>query len=116
MELLTRAPPAALLCRKAFVAALRERFADLDMEYSVGGQISFDVFPRVRALGARLARVESGRQGRHPGGSGGNQDGGALDGRRRSTAAPRRDVALSARCACAGLGQDVLPAVRAPAL
>lgn len=32
--------------RKAFVAALRERFADMDLEFSVGGQISFDVFPR----------------------------------------------------------------------
>jgi hypothetical protein len=59
----TRAPPAALLCRKAFVAALRERFADLDMEYSVGGQISFDVFPRVRAAPAWLACSQAGRAG-----------------------------------------------------
>lgn len=34
--------------RKAFVAALRERFAGMDLEFSIGGQISFDVFPRVR--------------------------------------------------------------------
>ena len=31
--------------RKAFVAALREKFADLNLTYSIGGQISFDVFP-----------------------------------------------------------------------
>lgn len=32
--------------RKQFVATLRERFADLNLEYSIGGQISFDVFPK----------------------------------------------------------------------
>jgi phosphomannomutase len=37
---------AAAGVRKRFVAALRERFADLDLVYSIGGQISFDVFPR----------------------------------------------------------------------
>ena len=31
--------------RKAFVAALREKFADLNLTYSIGGQISCDVFP-----------------------------------------------------------------------
>ena len=31
--------------RKAMVAALREEFADLAVTYSIGGQISFDVFP-----------------------------------------------------------------------
>lgn len=31
--------------RKAFVAALRAKFADLNLTYSIGGQISFDVFP-----------------------------------------------------------------------
>jgi hypothetical protein len=30
------------------VSALRERFPDLDLTYSIGGQISFDVFPKVR--------------------------------------------------------------------
>ena len=30
------------------VAALREKFADLNLTYSIGGQISFDVFPAVR--------------------------------------------------------------------
>lgn len=35
-------------CRKSFVAKLREQFADLDLTYSIGGQISFDVFPKVR--------------------------------------------------------------------
>ncbi len=32
--------------RAAFIAALQARFADLDLACSVGGQISFDVFPR----------------------------------------------------------------------
>ncbi len=27
---------------------LREKFADLNLVYSIGGQISFDVFPQVR--------------------------------------------------------------------
>ena len=31
--------------RKRFVNTLRERFSDLDLVYSIGGQISFDVFP-----------------------------------------------------------------------
>ena len=34
-------------CRKAFVTKLKEEFADLDLTYSIGGQISFDVFPKV---------------------------------------------------------------------
>ena len=29
------------------VSALQEKFADLDLTYSIGGQISFDVFPQV---------------------------------------------------------------------
>lgn len=32
--------------REAFVKVLREKFADYDLQYSIGGQISFDVFPR----------------------------------------------------------------------
>lgn len=28
------------------VNTLREEFADLDLTYSIGGQISFDVFPK----------------------------------------------------------------------
>lgn len=32
--------------RKTFVATLREKFADLNLTYSIGGQISFDVFPQ----------------------------------------------------------------------
>lgn len=32
--------------RTAFVKALRDTFADYDLQYSIGGQISFDVFPR----------------------------------------------------------------------
>lgn len=31
--------------RKAMVAALRQEFADFGLNFSVGGQISFDVFP-----------------------------------------------------------------------
>ena len=36
-------------CRKKFVGVLREKFADLNLVYSIGGQISFDVFPQVRS-------------------------------------------------------------------
>lgn len=32
--------------RAKFVKALRENFADYNLQYSIGGQISFDVFPR----------------------------------------------------------------------
>ncbi|EIW84078.1 eukaryotic phosphomannomutase [Coniophora puteana RWD-64-598 SS2] len=32
--------------RAAFVKALKEKFPDLDLTYSIGGQISFDIFPR----------------------------------------------------------------------
>ncbi|CAL5225393.1 g8200 [Coccomyxa viridis] len=32
--------------RKKFVGVLREKFADLNLVYSIGGQISFDVFPQ----------------------------------------------------------------------
>jgi len=31
--------------RAAFVKVLREKFADYGLTYSIGGQISFDVFP-----------------------------------------------------------------------
>jgi phosphomannomutase len=34
--------------RKAMVAALQARFAEYGLKYSIGGQISFDVFPIVR--------------------------------------------------------------------
>lgn len=30
------------------VAALKEKFADMNLTYSIGGQISFDVFPKVQ--------------------------------------------------------------------
>jgi phosphomannomutase len=33
-------------CRKKLVAALRREFPDLGLTYSIGGQISFDVFPQ----------------------------------------------------------------------
>ena len=32
--------------RTTMVAALKKEFANLDMTYSIGGQISFDVFPK----------------------------------------------------------------------
>ncbi len=32
-------------CRTKFVETLRKEFADLGLTYSIGGQISFDVFP-----------------------------------------------------------------------
>lgn len=31
--------------RKAFVAVLREKFADYGLTFAIGGQISFDIFP-----------------------------------------------------------------------
>jgi phosphomannomutase len=34
------------LVRKQFVSVLEKEFADLDLQYSIGGQISFDVFPK----------------------------------------------------------------------
>jgi hypothetical protein len=34
-------------CRPKFVEILKEKFADLNLTYSIGGQISFDVFPQV---------------------------------------------------------------------
>lgn len=34
------------LCRKKMVETLRERFATFGLTYSIGGQISFDVFPK----------------------------------------------------------------------
>ena len=34
--------------RKKMVEVLREKFASFGLTYSVGGQISFDVFPNVR--------------------------------------------------------------------
>lgn len=35
------------MSRKKFVETLREKFAHLELVYSIGGQISFDVFPKV---------------------------------------------------------------------
>jgi len=36
-----------LCCRQKFVDVLKERFASFNLAYSIGGQISFDVFPQV---------------------------------------------------------------------
>ncbi len=40
------------------VGVLREKFAHLGLTYSIGGQISFDVFPKVG--GPAAARIRSG--------------------------------------------------------
>ena len=73
------------------MAALRERFADMDLEFSIGGQISFDVFPRVCACpGSRGSCWASSNRGASPG-------------RQVSDPPPPH--------AGAGLGQDLLPAV-----
>ena len=34
-------------CRPKLVKILQEKFAHLNLTYSIGGQISFDVFPQV---------------------------------------------------------------------
>lgn len=34
------------LCRKTFVETLKQKFGHLGLTYSIGGQISFDVFPQ----------------------------------------------------------------------
>lgn len=39
--------PIFLPCSKKFVETLKEKFADYGLTYSIGGQISFDVFPQV---------------------------------------------------------------------
>jgi hypothetical protein len=39
--------PSRLFCRPKMVEILKEKFADLNLTYSIGGQISFDVFPQV---------------------------------------------------------------------
>ena len=36
--------------RKRFVEALQAKFASFGLKYSIGGQISFDVFPRACTL------------------------------------------------------------------
>lgn len=37
---------ALLSCRKKFVETLKQKFGHLGLTYSIGGQISFDVFPQ----------------------------------------------------------------------
>lgn len=44
--------------RAAFVAALQARFPDYGLTYSIGGQISFDVFPNGWDKTYALGRVE----------------------------------------------------------
>ncbi|TDL23691.1 eukaryotic phosphomannomutase [Rickenella mellea] len=45
--------------RAAFVEILREKFADYDLTFSIGGQISFDVFPRGWDKRYALTHVEN---------------------------------------------------------
>eukprot|EP00962_Isochrysis_galbana_P040636 scaffold14757_cov111-Isochrysis_galbana.AAC.7 len=45
------------------VAKMRVEFADLNLTYSIGGQISFDVFPKVSPpLPAAIPHVAAGRR------------------------------------------------------
>jgi phosphomannomutase len=68
--------------RAAMVAALKARFGDFGLKYSIGRQISFELLPIVN-----IARAQT----------------------RPPTPRPHRPVAA---LATAGLGQDVLPALR----
>lgn len=43
--------------RKTMVEVLRREFADMDLTFSIGGQISFDVFPRVCCCGCRSSTM-----------------------------------------------------------
>ncbi|KAK0734166.1 eukaryotic phosphomannomutase [Lasiosphaeria miniovina] len=52
--------------RKAFVEKLRERFAHLGLTFSIGGQISFDVFPKGWDKTYCLQHLEN--EARKPGG------------------------------------------------
>jgi len=52
--------------REKFVAVLREKFADLGLTFSIGGQISFDVFPKGWDKTYCLQHLES--QAKLPGG------------------------------------------------
>lgn len=38
--------PLTVVCRKKFVETLKHKFSHLGLTYSIGGQISFDVFPQ----------------------------------------------------------------------
>jgi len=55
--------------RKTMVEKMRKKFANLDLTFSIGGQISFDLFPKgwdktycLRFGGAGLGR-EGGKEG-----------------------------------------------------
>lgn len=48
--------------------ALRKEFAHLDLTFSIGGQISFDVFPRVRLRAAPWLTAPLSRRQRGGGG------------------------------------------------
>ena len=43
------------LCRPKMIDALKAKFGDLNLTFSIGGQISFDVFPQVNSLWQFLA-------------------------------------------------------------
>lgn len=44
-------------CRPKMVEVLKKEFADYNLTYSIGGQISFDVFPQVRLYTIRPAYI-----------------------------------------------------------
>ncbi len=134
--------PCVITRRKKFVEVLKDKFADYNLTYSIGGQISFDVFPQVRGRGAvRLAlRWEEGlllcwcagcgakvrderrgarswvqgharnRQSASPAELWEGEAGGALLGGVHASAG-RAQPCDTRRNRCAGLGQDVQPAV-----
>jgi len=52
--------------RETFVGVLQEKFADLGLTYSIGGQISFDVFPTGWDKRYCLQHLEN--EGKQPGG------------------------------------------------
>ena len=102
--------------RKTMVGILREKFAHLGLTYSIGGQISFDVFPKVVALCITLPKAyqwcllciwELGLN--------------SCTDAARYTACPCAQLwlnhvdmllwTLEVEPPCAGLGQDILPAV-----
>lgn len=91
------------------VSILREKFADLKLTYSIGGQISFDVFPEVLQSScsccvkpSQLCLSLHGKIG---------LDRKAMRARICCRFKPIHPYVLLMFVALAGLGQDILPAV-----
>lgn len=53
------APVLLAACRPKMVEVLKEKFADLNLTYSIGGQISFDVFPAVSSIPTAIFSCQS---------------------------------------------------------